>query len=137
MQDSSEANIRAEMRESFTKRRLGLVADTAYIGFFIFCALWCVSANPFVAFSYALGTTMGLLYSYGLGRYVETVGASIDDEGATQGAGLGEARFAFLILLLIFVGKFRSMGLVEIPSIAGFFTYQLASLKQGLKEYND
>ena len=80
---------------------------------------------------------MGVAYSYGLGRYVENVGASFDDEGATAGAGVGEARFAFLILLIIFVGKFRSAGLLEIPSIAGFFTYQLGSLSQGLKEYND
>ena len=137
MQDSSEASLKAEMREKFAKRRLALVSDTALIGFYIFCLLWTFSSNPFVAFSYALGATMGLAYAYGLGRYVETVGGRIDDESSTQGAGVGEARFAFLILLFIFVGKFRSQGLVEIPSIAGFFTYQLASLVQGLKEYND
>jgi hypothetical protein len=56
---------------------------------------------------------------------------------ALQGAGVGQARFAFLILLFIFVGKFRSFGLLEIPSIMGFFTYQLASLSQGLREIND
>lgn len=137
MQDSSAANLKAEMKEKFSKRRIALVGDTVYIGFIIFCVLWTVSANPFVAFSYALGTTMGVAYSYGLGRYVESVGASVDDQGVAQGAGVGEARFAFLILLFIFVGKFRSQGLLEIPSIAGFFTYQLASLRQGLKEYND
>ena len=137
MQNSSEASAKAESREKFAKRRLALVADTAYIGFMIFCACWIFSPNPFVAVSYALGATLGSAYSYGLGRYVENVGASIDDEGAAQGAGVGEARFAFLIVLFIFVGKFKSAGLMEIPSIAGFFTYQLASLRQGLKEYND
>uniref|UniRef100_A0A7S3P9V9 ATP synthase protein I n=1 Tax=Amphora coffeiformis TaxID=265554 RepID=A0A7S3P9V9_9STRA len=137
MQNSSEASAKAEAREKFAKRRLALVGDTAYIGFMIFCACWIFSPNPFVAISYALGATLGSAYSYGLGRYVENVGASIDDEGAAQGAGVGEARFAFLIVLFIFVGKFKSAGLLEIPSIAGFFTYQLASLRQGLKEYND
>lgn len=137
MSDASEASLKTEMREKFAKRRLALVTDTAYIGFMIFCACWTFSPNPFVAISYALGATLGLAYSYGLGRYVENVGASIDDEGAAQGAGLGEARFAFLVLLFIFVSKFRSAGLLEIPSIAGFFTYQLASLRQGLREYYD
>lgn len=137
MKDTSDSNLRAEMREKFAQRRLALVGDTAYIGFFIFCALWTFSANPFVAISYVFGSTMGLAYAYGLGRYVENLGGSIDDTGTAQGAGVGEARFAFLILLIIFVGKFRSVGLMEIPSIAGFFTYQLASLRQGLREYND
>lgn len=137
MQDASESNLRAEMREKFAQRRLALVGDTAYFGFFIFCILWTFSTNPFVAISYAFGATMGLAYAYGLGRYVETIGGRVDDEGTVQGAGLGQARFAFLILLLVFVGKFRSVGLLEIPSIGGFFTYQLASLSQGMREIND
>ena len=89
--------------------------------------LWLVSANPFVAISYSLGATMGLAYAYGLGKYVETVGASPDEVIAGQGAGVGGARFAFLILLFVLVGRFRSEGLLEIPAITGFFTYQLAS----------
>ena len=80
---------------------------------------------------------MGTLYSYGLGKYVETLGGSAEDTDAVQGAGVGQARFAFLILLIVIVGKFRSQGLLEIPSIAGFFTYQIASLSQGLREIND
>jgi hypothetical protein len=68
---------------------------------------------------------------------VETIGGSVDDVDAVKGAGVGEARFAFLILLFIVVGKFRAQGLEPLPSIAGFFTYQLASLSQGLKEIND
>lgn len=70
------------------------------------------------------------------GKFVETIGGSIDDVDV-KGAGVGEARFAFLIILFIVVGKFRAQGLEPIPSIAGFFTYQLASLSQGLKEFND
>ena len=68
---------------------------------------------------------------------METIGGSVDDTEEMQGAGVGQARFAFLILLFIFVGKFRSQGLQEIPSIFGFFTYQIASLSQGLREIDD
>jgi hypothetical protein len=128
-------SLRQEQAEKFEKRRLALVSDTAYFAMYIFCACWMLFDNPFTAFSYAFGASMGLAYSYGLGKSVETIGASVDEVGA--GAGVGEARFAFLIILFIFVGKFRGEGLQEIPSIAGFFTYQLASLNQGLREIND
>ena len=50
---------------------------------------------------------------------------------------MGQARLAFVILLFVIVGKFKSAGLLEIPSIAGFFTYQLASLNIGLREMDD
>ena len=71
---------------------------------------------------------MGTAYSYGLGKYV--VGGSASDMDSVEGAGVGLARSAFLNLLFVIVEKFRSQGLFEIPSIAGFFTYQLASLNQ-------
>lgn len=137
MSVTADNSLQSENKQKFADRRTALVGDTAYFGFFIFCALWTFFSNPFVAFSYAFGTTMGLLYAYGLGRYVETIGGSVDDEGTVQGAGMGQARFAFLILLFVVVGKFKTAGLLEIPSIAGFFTYQLASLNQGLREIND
>jgi hypothetical protein len=132
-------SARQEQMAKFEKRRLALVVDTAYIAWFIFCACWMCFDNPMTSFSFAFGATMGIAYAFGLGKSVEAIGQSIDDIGATQGAGVGEARFAFLILLLLFVGKFRGgdYGLQEIPSIAGFFTYQIASLNQGLREIND
>ncbi len=77
------------------------------------------------------GALFGLAYSYGLGKYVETLGGSAENAGEVQGAGVGQARFAFLILLFVIVGKFRTQGLQEIPAILGFFTYQLATLSQG------
>jgi hypothetical protein len=67
------------------------------------------------------------------GKYVETIGGSVNDVGSVEGGGVGQARFAFLILLFVVVVKFRDQGLMELPSIAGFFTYQLASLSQGKK----
>lgn len=137
MSKSTNKSLRQEQLEKFEKRRLALVGDTAYISVFIFCALWALFDNPLTAFSYTVGASMGLLYTYGLGKSVETLGASIDDTEQLPGAGLGEARFAFLILLFVLVGRFRGDGLQEIPAIAGFFTYQLASLNQGLREIND
>jgi len=137
LSESTNKSLRQEQAEKFEKRRLALVGDTAYISVFIFCALWAGFDNPFTAFSYSVGASMGLAYTYGLGKSVETIGASIDDTDQLPGAGLGEARFAFLILLFVIVSKFRGDGLQEIPSIAGFFTYQLASLNQGLREIND
>ncbi|KAL7562986.1 hypothetical protein ACA910_018624 [Epithemia clementina (nom. ined.)] len=133
----NSSRSKAAMREKFAKRRLALVGDTAYIGIFLFCLLWLVNENPFVPISYSLGALMGSAYAYGLGKYVETVGGSIDDMESSRGAGVGEARFAFLILLFILLGRFRDVGIQEVPAITGFFTYQLASLRQGLKEIND
>lgn len=138
MSTQTTKSLRQEQAEKFELRRLALVYDTAYFAFFLFCGCWMLFENPFTAFSYAFGATMGLAYSYGLGKSVETIGQSIDDVVEQKGAGVGEARFAFLILLFVLVGKFRGeTGLQEIPSIAGFFTYQLASLNQGLREIND
>lgn len=38
MQDKSSRGLRDEQKEKFAQRRLGLVSDTAYFGFFIFCS---------------------------------------------------------------------------------------------------
>lgn len=81
-----------------------------------------------------LGAALGTAYTYGLGKFVETIGGSAYDEEDVKGSGIGSARFAFLIVLFIFVGKFRTAGLQEIPAIMGFFTYQLSTLSQGLKD---
>ena len=68
---------------------------------------------------------------------MSTLGGSAYDLEDVQGSGVGNARFAFLIILFIFIGKFRSIGLQEIPAIMGFFTYQISSLSQGLKDAGD
>ncbi len=136
MSAKSDAGVRAEQQKKFAQRRLALTSDTFYFSILIGSLLWLISPNPLVTISYIFGALSGTAYSYGLGKYVESIGGSIDDEGV-EGAGVGQARFAFLILLFVVVGKFRSQGLLEIPSIMGFFTYQLASLSQGLREIDD
>ena len=137
MTETVDKSVKEETREKFAKRRLALVNETLLFSTLIFSLIWLFGSNPFTAISYAFGAALGTAYSYGLGKYVETIGGSADDVEDLQGAGVGQARFAFLILLFVFVGKFRSAGLQEIPSIMGFFTYQIASLSQGLREYND
>lgn len=132
-----EMTTRRENLEKYRNRSLALISETVYFSTLFFSLLWLVASSPSTPISYAIGAAFGTAYSYGLAKYVETLGGSVDDSSEVQGAGVGQARFAFLILLFIFVGKFRSQGLQEIPSIVGFFTYQLATLSQGLKEIED
>mmetsp|Transcript_1759 Transcript_1759/g.2455 ORF Transcript_1759/g.2455 Transcript_1759/m.2455 type:complete len:247 (-) Transcript_1759:68-808(-) len=137
MAESVDKDYKAEQSAKYQERLFALVSDSVFFSILIFSMLWLTCASPSTPFSYFFGALLGTAYTYGLGKYVGTIGGSIDDEGAIAGAGVGQARFAFLILLFIFVGKFRSQGLQELPTIGGFFTYQLASLSQGLKEYDD
>merc|ERR1711862_1053775 len=127
-------NLKKIQLEKFSKRRIGLVSDTLFYSVLIFCILWGINSSPFVALSYLFGSILGTAYSYGLGKYVETIGGSAMDSESVQGAGVGQARFAFLILLVL-LSKLRPYGIQEIPSITGFFTYQIASLSQGLRQY--
>jgi hypothetical protein len=69
LSDVSNKGIRARQKEQFSKRRIALVGDTAYLSFFLFCGLWSVFDNPFIPLSYLLGATLGLAYSYGLGEW--------------------------------------------------------------------
>ncbi|KAL3794523.1 hypothetical protein ACHAWO_013004 [Cyclotella atomus] len=136
MSAKSDATLKKENKEKYEKRVMALTSDTLYFSILIASLLWLLFANPFVSISYLFGALSGTAYSYGLGKYVQTIGGTIDDVEA-EGAGIGQARFAFLILLFVAVGRFRDQGLLEIPSIMGFFTYQLASLGQGLREIDD
>lgn len=68
MATAADLSLEKEEREKFARRRLSLVGDTAYVGLFIFCGLWSSFDNPFVALSYMLGTLLGLLYTFALGK---------------------------------------------------------------------
>ena len=113
------------------------MSETFYFSILIFSGLWFAFTNPFTPLSYLLGAMLGVAYTYGLGKYVATLGGSAYNAEDVEGSGVGSARFAFLILLFVILGKFRGEGLQEIPTIAGFFTYQLASLSQGLRDAFD
>lgn len=137
MTESSDKILRAELQDTFTQRRNYLLGDTAYVSVLIFAVLWGFANTVFTPISFAFGSTCGLAYSFALTKFVGSLGGSFDDEDAVEGAGIGQARFAFLFLLILFIGKYRSFGLQEIPSILGFFTYQIATLGQGLRETDE
>lgn len=137
MTETADKNLKEEQLEKYRRRSATFVSDTAFFAAIIFAFLWTVSSTPLTALSHLFGASLGTAYSYGLTKYVESLGGSADEADDVQGAGVGQARFAFLVLLFIIVGKFRGEGLQEIPSIAGFFTYQIASLFQALREYDE
>lgn len=122
--------------QAFASRRLALVSDTAFFSFLIFSFLWFIS-TPLTALSYLCGALLSTAYSYGLGKYVENLGEDQTSLTVDSGkpADFGQARFAVIIILLAALARFRgNTGFQEIPAIAGFFTYQLATLSQGMKD---
>ena len=134
LSDVNEKSLKEENKNNFDNIQKALVTETVFFSALLFSLLWLACDNPYVPLSFVFGSLFGIAYTYGLGKFVSTVGGTIDDANAVEGAGVGQARFAFLIMLFLFLGKLRPYGLMEIPSIMGFFTYQLASLSQGLKE---
>lgn len=132
--DATAEQLKLSESEKYKKLANSLVSETFYFSIMFFSAIWFLAPNPFTPISYLLGAVLGTAYCYGLGKSVQSMGGSAYDAEDVKGSGIGSARFAFLIVLFIFVGKFRSEGLQEIPAIMGFFTYQLSSLSQGLKD---
>mmetsp|Transcript_25599 Transcript_25599/g.46358 ORF Transcript_25599/g.46358 Transcript_25599/m.46358 type:complete len:235 (-) Transcript_25599:1355-2059(-) len=132
-----EGSSKQARKEQYSQRVNGLLSDSLFFTFLFFSLFWATSSNPFTSISYLFGALLGTAYTYGLGKSVQSLGGTVDDADDVKGAGIGNARFAFLIVLFVIVGKFRSQGMQEIPAIGGFFTYQLASLTQGLKEFDD
>lgn len=137
LSSSREKSLKEEQMEKYRERAGLFLGDIVYFSVLIFSALWCFSSSVFTPISYSFGAFCGLAYSYGLSKYVESLGGSAEAQESLEAAGLGQARFAFLGLLFILVGKFRTVGLQEIPAILGFFTYQLASLSQALREFEE
>jgi hypothetical protein len=119
MTDRTEKSLRAEQLEKFRHTQGKLVAETAFVSALLFVLLWLACDNPFVPFpTYWI--------HFGMGKYIEMLGGKAKDASAVR----GQAHFTFLIHLSVLVGKLRVHGLIEIPSILGFFTYQIASLTQ-------
>jgi len=133
----NELDMRQQAKQQalYAKRSNALTSDTLFLAALGFCMLWILSPNPLVPVSFGLGSLLGTLYSFGLGKYVESLGSfSLDD---APGAGLGQARFAFLILLFIALSKFKSEGIEPIPAIGGFFIYQVGGVFQSLRKFED
>mmetsp|Transcript_27285 Transcript_27285/g.31142 ORF Transcript_27285/g.31142 Transcript_27285/m.31142 type:complete len:193 (-) Transcript_27285:81-659(-) len=137
LNESVGKSLKEEQMAKYTKRAGLLLGDTFYFSILILSILWCCANTISTPISYTFGATCGLAYSFGLSKYVETLGGDSEAEATVEGAGFGQARFAFLILLLVLIGKFQSSGAQAIPAIAGFFTYQLASLSQALRQFEE
>jgi len=132
--EKEEKSAQKKEKSKYGNKVQALVSESLYFSVLIFSALWLLCNDFFTPVSYLLGASLGTAYCFGLGKFVATVGGTIDDIDDVEGSAVGSARFAFLILLIVVVGKFRAQGLQEIPAISGFFTYQIASLSQGLKD---
>jgi hypothetical protein len=134
LQTSVSTSLKQEQEAAYKEKSNALLGDTAYFTLIIACGLWLVFDNPWVAGSYSLGAVFGLFYAYGLSQYVQSIGG--ENMNTSEGS-TGSARFALLVLLIFLVGKFRSVGLLEIPTITGFFTYQVAAFRQGIKDMDE
>ena len=67
---------------------------------------------------------------------MSTIGRSEIDLDTVSDGATGQARFAFLILLFLLIGK--SEGAISpIPAIGGFFTYFVAAVSQSMEVYDD
>ena len=95
MTESNEQSLKVEQGRQFDTVQNGLIVETGFFAALVFALLWLACDNPFVPLSYVFGATFGVAYTYGLGKYVSTIGGTIDDESVLQGAGVGQARFAF------------------------------------------
>lgn len=123
--------ITSDQREksikSFYKLRLQLLNDNLFVVFIGLCIIWSFGTLKDV-YSFGFGGALGIIYSVLLGRYVEGIG-----NGGNATGGGGSARFAPVILLIVFYGKFRDQ-LSIFPELAGFFSYKIAPILQIFNE---
>jgi len=109
--------------KSYAARKFQLLFDSLWLSALGLALCW--TAFSFEAsVSYGLGALLGFGYITLLGRTVEAIGTV-----GVPGAGVGQARFAMVILLVLLAGKYRDTIQV-IPAIIGFSTYQVASFLQ-------
>jgi hypothetical protein len=114
--------------------RVTFLLDNLFISTLGLAAVWTFGTFK-DAFSYGVGSLLGLFYAALLGRYVETLGSSGEAQPGQKvgGGGAGAARFAPVILLILLYGKNKE-SISIIPELMGFFTYQVASLLQIFNE---
>ena len=114
--------IREASADEFNAERNELIADHAFLSLLGACLVWAVG-DVFATFSYAVGAVLGGMYLVLLAKFVANL---------ESGGGDSQGRFAIVFLLILLGGKNKEV-LSIIPLVAGFFTYQLAALAQGLK----
>lgn len=84
-----ETALVKEQKKKFAKRHTALMIDTIISSLLICSVLWVFSPNPFHCMSFAFGSLFGLAYTYGLGKYVATLGKSLNSSEDRQAAGWG------------------------------------------------
>lgn len=118
---------RGKVMEGYDNLRVTFLLDNLFISALGLCLLW--SFGTFKdAFSYSIGSVLGLGYAALLARYVESLGSK-----SGGGAGGGAARFAPVVLLILLYSKNKEYISI-VPEIMGFFTFQVASLLQIFNE---
>jgi hypothetical protein len=115
---------RTEVMKGYDNMRLSFILDSLFISVLGLCLVWGFGTLK-DAYSYGIGSALGLAYAILLGRYVESIGG---EGGGGRGAA-GSARFAPVFLLILLYGKNREVISI-IPELFGFFSYQLGSLLQ-------
>lgn len=108
--------------KSYAVRKFQLLFDSIWLSAIGLALCWAAFSLQ-TSVSYGLGAVLGFGYITLLGRTVEAMGT------AGPGAGVGQARFAMVILLVLIAGKYRDFVQV-IPALVGFSTYQIASFLQ-------
>jgi|EP00624_Nannochloropsis_granulata_P004493 hypothetical protein len=112
--------------KSYAARKFQLLFDSLWLSALGLALCWAAFSFE-ASVSYGLGALLGFGYITLLGRTVEAIGTV-----GVPGAGVGQARFALVILLVLLAGKYRDTIQV-IPAIIGFSTYQIASFLQAFE----
>jgi hypothetical protein len=118
---------RGKIMKGYDNLRITFLLDNLFISVLGLCLLWSFGTYK-DAFSYGVGSLLGLGYAALLARYVESLGSK-----SGGGAGGGAARFAPVVLLILLYSKNKEFISI-VPEILGFFTFQVASLLQIFNE---
>lgn len=112
-----------------------LLSTTSIITISLSSLAYITFDNPYIPLSYLAGGLLGLFYLRGLSSYVSTVGASDITTDTLKDAGSGAGRFAGFLMLFVLA---RAVGDFNLGAgVAGFFTYQVGSVVEGFRSWND
>ena len=137
LMSSIKTSAQQSRSSSYRLRSLNLTLTTLLTSILIFSLLWLLTPSPPLPLSYLLGSLLGTLYTVALGKSVKTIGASEIDAETVRDGAQGQARFAFLLLLFVFIGRGREGGVEPVPAIAGFFTYFVGAVSESFERYDD
>mmetsp|Transcript_20537 Transcript_20537/g.38292 ORF Transcript_20537/g.38292 Transcript_20537/m.38292 type:complete len:213 (-) Transcript_20537:47-685(-) len=132
---SIDASTSLSRTSAYALRSSSLLKTTFLLSLSLSSLIYSLSTSPTIPLSYLLGSLLGVFYIRGLSSYVSTVGAQNVNEETLKEAGSGAGRFAGFLLLFVAARAFEEFNLGF--GVAGFFTYQIASVLEGQREWND